>query len=138
MSRIRVLIADDHAVLRAGLRMLIDAQSDMTVVGEAADGPETVSRARSLGSDVVLLDLSMPGPPATVTIERLARLAPSPRILVLTMHDSIALATRMLRLGADGYVVKTEAADALVQAVRAVADGKRHVSACTGIKTPPA
>ena len=123
MSRIRVLIADDHAVLRAGLRMLIDAQSDMLVVGEAADGPEAVSRARALGSDVVLLDLSMPGPPATVTIERLVRLAPSPRILVLTMHDDPVYLRSALQAGASGYIVKKAADVELLNAIRIVHRG---------------
>ncbi|MGE5744106.1 MAG: response regulator, partial [Gemmatimonadota bacterium] len=123
MSRIRVLIADDHAVLRAGLRMLIDAQSDMLVVGEAADGPETVTRARSSGSDVVLLDLSMPGPPATVTIERLVRLAPSPRILVLTMHDDPVYLRSALQAGASGYIVKKAADVELLNAIRIVHRG---------------
>src|ERR687898_3536243 len=85
MSRIRVLIADDHAVVRAGLRMLIGTQPDMEVVGEAADGPETVLQTRAARPDVVVLDLSMPGPRSTLTIERLVPLQPSPPIPLLTM-----------------------------------------------------
>src|SRR6185312_791162 len=99
MPKIRVLVADDHAVLRAGLRMLINAQSDMRVVGEAADGPQAVRRARSLECDVVLLDLSMPGPKGAATIERLVRLEPSPRILVLTMHDDPGYLRSALQAG---------------------------------------
>jgi DNA-binding NarL/FixJ family response regulator len=123
MTRIRVLIADDHAVLRAGLRMLIEAQSDMRVVGEAADGPETLSQARNLGADVVLLDLSMPGPPGTATIERLVQLDPSPRVLVLTMHDDPAYLGSALRAGASGYVVKKAADVELLTAIRLVHRG---------------
>lgn len=128
MPRIRVLIADDHAVLRAGLRMLIEAQSDMKVVGEAADGPETVSRARDLESDVILLDLSMPGPSGTVTIERLVRLDPSPRILVLTMHDDPAYLRSALQAGASGYIVKQAADVELLTAIRVVHRGGSFVN----------
>jgi DNA-binding NarL/FixJ family response regulator len=128
MPRIRVLIADDHAVLRAGLRMLIEAQADMQVVGEAADGPETVSRARELESDVVLLDLSMPGPGGTATIERLVRLDPSPRILVLTMHDDPAYLRSALQAGASGYIVKKAADVELLNAIRVVHRGGTFVN----------
>jgi len=128
MPRIRVLIADDHAVLRAGLRMLIEAQSDMTVVGEAADGPETVSRARELESDVVLLDLSMPGSPGTTTIDRLVRLDRSPRVLVLTMHDDPAYLGSALQAGASGYIVKKAADVELLDAIRVVHHGGTFVN----------
>jgi two-component system response regulator NreC len=128
MASIRVLIADDHAVLRAGLRMLIEAQSDMRVVGEAADGAETVRRAGEGETDVVLLDLSMPGPPATVTIERLARLDPSPRILVLTMHDDPVYLRTALQAGASGYIVKKAADVELLSAIRVVHDGGTFVN----------
>jgi two-component system, NarL family, response regulator NreC len=128
MPKIRVLIADDHAVLRAGLRMLIDAQSDMQVVGEAADGPETLSRAADIEADVVLLDLSMPGPPGTVTIERLVRLDPTPRILVLTMHDDPVYLRTALQAGASGYIVKKAADVELLNAIRVVHHGGTHVN----------
>ena len=128
MPKIRVLIADDHAVLRAGLRMLIDAQSDMKVVGEAADGSEAVTRARDLESDVILLDLTMPGPPGTVTIERLVRLDPRPRILVLTMHDDPAYLRAALQAGASGYIVKKAADVELLTAIRIVHRGGAFVN----------
>jgi DNA-binding NarL/FixJ family response regulator len=128
MPRIRVLIADDHAVLRAGLRMLIEAQGDMEVVGEAADGPEVVSRARDIASDVVLLDLSMPGAPGTTTIERLVRLNQSPRVLVLTMHDDPAYLGPALQAGAAGYIVKKAADVELLTAIRTVHHGGTFVN----------
>jgi len=121
--KIRVLIADDHAVLRAGLRMLLNAQSDMQVVGEAADGAEAVNRAAELVPDVVLLDLSMPGPPGTAIIERLVRLTPSPRVLVLTMHDDPAYLGAALHAQASGYVVKKAADVELLSAIRVVHRG---------------
>jgi len=122
-KRIRVLIADDHAVLRAGLKLLIGAESDMEVVGEAADGPETVSRARDLDSDVVLVDLTMPGASGTAIIEQLARLDPRPRILVLTGHDDRADSRSALQAGASGYMLKTATAPELLTAIRAVHHG---------------
>jgi two-component system response regulator NreC len=128
MEQIRVLIADDHAVLRAGLRMLIEAQADMKVVGEAADGAETVNRARELASDIVLLDLSMPGPPGPVTIERLVGLDPSPRVLVLTMHDDPVYLRSALQAGAAGYIVKKAADVELLSAIRVVYRGGNFVN----------
>src|ERR1041384_3618828 len=121
MPKIRGLIADDHAVLRAGLKLLIDAESDMEVVGEAADGPDTVRRARATAPDVVLLDLSMPGARATQTIGELVRLGPKPcpRVLVLTMHDDQATMQAALLAGASGYIVKKAADVELLIAIRA-------------------
>ena len=127
MPRIRVLIADDHAVLRAGLKLLIDAESDMEVVGEAADGPETVRSTQRTAPDVVLLDLSMPGARSGQTIRELVRLAPSPRILVLTMHDDAASMQAALLAGASGYIVKKAADIELLTAIRAVHRGRTFV-----------
>jgi two-component system, NarL family, response regulator NreC len=131
VSRIRVLIADDHAVLRAGLKLLIGAESDMEVVGEAADGAETVRRAHATVPDVVLLDLSMPGGRGTQTIEELVRRAPAPasppRVLVLTMHDDQASMQAALLAGASGYIVKKAADVELLTAIRAVHRGRTFV-----------
>jgi two-component system, NarL family, response regulator NreC len=127
MPRIRVLIADDHAVLRAGLKLLIMGQSDMEVAGEAANGPETVRRAQAAAPHVVLLDLSMPGARSTETIEQLVRVAPSARVLVLTMHDDPAYLQAALNAGASGYVVKKAADVELLTAIRAVHHGRTFV-----------
>jgi len=137
MPSIRILIADDHAILRTGLRMLIDAQSDMSVVGEVADGTETVSRAGEVQADVVLLDLTMPGPPATVTIERLVRLDPSPRVLVLTMHDDPVYLRTALQAGASGYIVKKAADVELLSAIRVVHRGGTFVNLTRPGETEP-
>jgi two-component system response regulator NreC len=126
-KRIRVLIADDHAVLRAGLKLLINAESDMEVVGEAADGPETVSQARDLDADVVLLELTMPGAPGTAIIARLIRLDPTRRILVLTGHDDPSYLRSALQAGASGYIVKRAEAVELLTAIRAVHRGHTFV-----------
>jgi len=127
MPGIRVLIADDHAVLRAGLRLLIGAQADMEVVGEAAGGPETVHIAQATTPHVVLLDLSMPGGRFTRTIEHLVRVAPGARVLVLTMHDDPAYLRAALLAGASGYIVKKAADVELLTAIRAVHNGRTFV-----------
>jgi len=127
MPTIRVLIADDHAVLRAGLKLLINAQADMEVVGEAANGTETVRNAQATGPHVVLLDLSMPGARYTQTIEQLVLLAPSARVLVLTMHDDPAYMRTALLAGASGYIVKKAADVELLTAIRAVHHGRTFV-----------
>jgi DNA-binding NarL/FixJ family response regulator len=127
MLRIRLLIADNHAVLRAGLRMLVGTQPDMDVVGEAADGPETVLKARATRPDVVVLDLSMPGSRGTKTIERLVRLEPSPRVLVLTMHDDPAYCKAAFLAGASGYLVKSVADVELLTAIRVLHCGRTFV-----------
>ena len=131
MPRIKVLIADDHAVLRAGLKLLIGAEADMEVVGEAADGPAAVQRAHATAPDVVLFDLSMPGARATQTIEELVRRAPTPasppHVLVLTMHDDPASMQAALRAGASGYIVKKAADIELLTAIRAVHRGRTFV-----------
>jgi signal transduction histidine kinase len=133
---LRVALADDHALVREGCARLLEESPGIQVVGQAANGPEAIELTVRERPDVLVLDYSMPEMDGAETISRVRALAPGVKILVLTMHDSMALAARMLKLGADGYVVKTEAADVLVQAVRTVADGKTHVSACMGGKTP--
>jgi len=128
MSRIRVLIADDHAVLRAGLKLLIGAEADMEVVGEAADGAEAVERAHTTAPDIVLLDLTMPGGRGTRTIEDVVQLTPRPRVLVLTMHDDAASMQAALLAGASGYIVKKAADVELLTAIRAVHRGRTFVN----------
>lgn len=124
---IRVLIADDHAVLRAGLRMLLDAQADIEVVGEAADGLEVTRRTRVLRPDVVLLDLSMPGPRSGDVIRAVLRACPKTRVLILTMHDDAAYLRSALSAGAAGYLVKKAADTELLSAIRAVHAGRTFV-----------
>lgn len=127
VPKIRVLVADDHAVLRAGLKLLIGAQVDMEVVGEAANGAETIQATRAASPHVVLLDLSMPGGRSSQTIEALARLEPAPRVLVLTMHDDPVYMRAALQAGASGYIVKKAADVELVTAIRAVHQGRTFV-----------
>ena len=126
MGRIRVLIADDHAVVRTGLRALLRAQPDMEVVGEAEDGLVVGSRSRDLAPDVVLLDLTMPGRGGIAAVADIRRASPSTKILVLTMHDDDAYVRLAASAGVDGYVLKRALADELVAAIRTVHGGGRH------------
>lgn len=127
MSRIRVLLADDHAVLRAGLRMLINGQPDMEVVGEAATGEDAWRQTGALKPDVVLLDLAMPGTGGIEATGRIARDFPGVRILVLTMHDDVAYLRSVLAAGASGYVLKRSADTELLSAIRVTHRGGTYL-----------
>jgi DNA-binding NarL/FixJ family response regulator len=124
MTPIRVLLADDHAVLRAGLRLLIDAQPDMQVVGEAGDCQEALEKVRALTPDVLTLDLTMPGGNSIKIIERLRQGCPHTQVLVLTMHDDPAYLRAVMAAGGAGYVVKTAADAQLLNAIRAIQQGR--------------
>lgn len=124
MPRIRVLVADDHAVLRAGLRLLINTQPDMEVVGEAGDHRQALEMARKLQPNVLTLDMSMPAGNGIQVIQSLARELPNIRVLVLTMHDDPAYFRMALASGAVGYVCKKAADSELLTAIRSVAQGK--------------
>lgn len=125
---IHVVIADDHAVLRAGLRMLINAQPDMEVIGEAADGVGAVEMAREAQPDVILLDLGMPEHGGLQAIAKIRQVSPPTRVLVLTMHDDPAYLRFVLAEGGAGYVVKSAADTELLEAIRAVANGRLFVN----------
>ena len=127
MTPIRLLIADDHAVLRAGLRMLLAVHRDMAVVGEAGDGAEVVRKAGELQPDIALMDLAMPGPNSGDVIRQVLRASPKTRVLVLTMHDDPAYLASALAAGATGYVVKKVADSELLSAIRAVHAGRTFV-----------
>ena len=127
MSRIRLLLADDHAILRAGLRMLLEAQPDMMVVAEASDGDEAVRRAHATHPDVAVIDLTMPGLSGVETLQRLRRELPVTRLLVLTMHDDPGYARVAQAAGAAGHVVKDSDSGDLLAAIRAVHRGRTFV-----------
>ena len=137
MTPIRLLVADDHVVLRAGLRMLLDVQHDITVTGEAGDGAEVLRKARELQPDVVLMDLTMPGPPSGDVIREVLRACPQTRVLVLTMHDDPAYLASAMAAGAAGYVVKKVADSELLSAIRAVHAGRTFVDLTQSLDTAP-
>ena len=127
-DKIRILIADDHAIVRAGLKQFIANEPDMVVAGEAADGAETLAFVRDSPCDVVLLDLSMPGKNGIDTLRQLKRTRPELPVLILSAHSEQQYAVSLLRAGASGYVNKESAADQLVSAIRTAIKGGKYVS----------
>jgi two-component system response regulator NreC len=125
---IRVLLCDDHAIVRAGLRVLLSGEPDIEVVGEAGDGFEVVKQATLMLPDVVLLDLSMPGGNGSEAIGRLRSASPQSRVLVLSMHGAPEFVRPALRAGAAGYIVKGSGLGDLLGAVRTVAGGGHFYS----------
>jgi two-component system response regulator NreC len=128
MSEIRIVIADDHALLRSGLKLLINTQPDMAVVGEAGDFTAIRERVSELQPNIVTLDLSMPGGDAIKAIEGLSREFPAVRILVLTMHDDSSMLRAVFAAGASGYLVKSAADTELLNAIRSVAAGRSFIN----------
>ena len=126
---IRVVIADDHQILREGLRQLLQAAGDLAVVGEAADGHAVLQLVRTLDFDVLLLDMSMPGKSGIELIRQVKGEKPRLRILVLSMHEEHQYAVRAIRAGASGYLTKESATAQLVAAIRKVAGGGAFISA---------
>ena len=120
---IRIVLADDHAVLRAGLKSLLDAEPDLTVVGEAEDGLVCVRIAETLQPDVILLDINMPNLNGLEALEQLKQASPDSRVLFLTMHDDQTYLRQALASGAAGYVLKQAADKALLTAIRTVFHG---------------
>jgi two-component system response regulator NreC len=131
---IRVLIADDHAVVRAGLRLLLDAADEIEVVGEAGSGEEAVRLSRSLKPDVVLMDVVMPGMNGIEATAPALEAAPGAKVLVLSMQDDPRYVREAFEAGATGYVLKEAADSEVVQAVREVAAGNRYVHPTLGAR----
>ena len=127
VPRIRVLIADDHAILRAGLRMLIDSQPDMKVIAEAPNGEEAVRLAGAERPDVVILDITMPGGGGLRAVPEILKACASSRILLLTMHEEPAYLRTALASGAAGYVLKKSVDANLLAAIRSVHKGRSYV-----------
>jgi len=123
-DEIRLFLADDHAVVRSGLRMLLQAQPDMKIVGEAETGQEAIRRVVELRPDVVLMDIEMPGMNGIEATRRIKAEAPQAAVLALTMYEDDQYFFEMLRAGASGYVPKRAAPDELVSAIRAVSRGE--------------
>lgn len=124
MGKIRVLLADDHTIFRAGVRVLLELSSDIEVVGEAVDGSDAVGKARQLSPDVILMDVAMPGMDGLTAGRQIMESRPECKILLLTQHENREYIMPALRLGVAGYVLKRAAADELVSAIRAIHEGK--------------
>lgn len=123
MGKIRILLAGDHAVLRAGIRALLETQPDMQVIGEAGDGLQTLARTRELQPDIVLMDIGMPGLDGLTTTRQIRDTCPNTRVLILTQHENKEYILPALRVGASGYVLKRAEGDELLNAIRVIHAG---------------
>src|SRR3954452_10460323 len=127
-KKFRILLADDHSVVRQGFRLILENQTDMEVVGEASNGREAVSIAESLQPDVVIMDVTMPELNGIEATRRINELSPRTRVLALSMHKDSVYVREILRAGAKGYLLKDAAGNDLLAAVRAVARGEGYLS----------
>ena len=123
MGNLRVLIADDHAIVRAGIRLLLDSQEGIEIVGEAKDGAEAVAKTRELAPDVVLMDVAMPGLSGLEATREIRQTNPDTRVLMLTMHDDEEYFFQAVSLGASGYILKEATPEEVVSAIRIVSRG---------------
>jgi DNA-binding NarL/FixJ family response regulator len=125
---IRVLIADDHAIVRQGLKQIVEESGEMLVVAEAANGADALCRVREINCDVVLLDISMPGKSGIEVLKQLREEKPKLPVLILSIYPEDQYAVRLIKAGASGYMTKESAPAEVVEAVRRVASGKKYIS----------
>lgn len=126
--KLRILIADDHALVRRGARAVLKSQDGWRVIGEAANGREAVEKAIKLKPDVAVVDISMPEVDGVEVARQIRDAVPDTKVLVLTMHESDQMVRRALEAGARGYLLKSDFSESLTKAVRAIADGKRFLT----------
>ena len=124
MDRIKVLVVDDHAIMRDGIRALIDIYDDIEIVGEASEGKEAIEKARELAPDVVVMDLAMPGMDGLEATRRISKRNPAVKVLVLTQYDNKEYILSSIKAGAAGYVPKRALGSELISAIRAVNQGE--------------
>jgi DNA-binding NarL/FixJ family response regulator len=127
MSKLRIIIADDHQVIRDGLQGLINAEPDMEVVGEAGDGQTAVQQALLLRPDVVIMDVAMPGLNGARATQRISRECPEVKVIALTAYEEKGYVGQMLQAGASGYVLKLAAAEEVIKAIRIVSAGETYL-----------
>ncbi|MDP1636311.1 MAG: response regulator transcription factor [Gallionellaceae bacterium] len=125
---IRILIVDDHAIVRQGLRRIVEDEKQMHVGGEAANGDEALKMLRTGKWDVILLDISMPGKNGIDTMKRILERHADAKVLILSMYPEDQYAVRLMKAGASGYLTKESAPEMLIQAIRSVVAGKKHIS----------
>ncbi|HXE36327.1 MAG TPA: response regulator transcription factor [Verrucomicrobiae bacterium] len=128
MKKLRILIADDHGLVRRGARAVLSSRRGWRVVGEAANGREAVQKAVELKPDVAVVDISMPELSGVEAVCQIREAVPDTKVLVLTMHESDQMVQRALDAGAHGYILKSDLTDSLPKAVKAVAEGKRFLT----------
>jgi two-component system response regulator NreC len=128
VKKIRILLADDHNVMRKGLRLLLESQPGFSVVGEASDGHQAVEQAEATKPDVVVLDIGMPRLSGTEAAQRIGEILPGTSVIILSMHSDEGYVMRALKAGAKGYLLKDAAEGDLVEAIRAVGNGKTFFS----------
>lgn len=126
-SKWRIFLADDHAILRDGIKTLINAQNDMCVVGEAANGQEALELCHQLRPDVIVTDISMPDTSGVELTRKLTELCPSSKTMILTMHESAAFLRQLLEAGAAGYAVKRSDGEDLLHGIRSIAKGGTYI-----------
>ena len=124
---INVLIADDHAIVRDGLRAYLESQEDMKVVGDAADGRETLEKLTQLNPDVIILDLAMPNLNGLDTLPQIFQIKPEVNVIILSMHANKEYLTAAFKKGAKGYLIKASAASEVLDAIRSVANGQKYI-----------
>jgi DNA-binding NarL/FixJ family response regulator len=134
---IRILLADDHDLVRAGLRSILEQQSDFEVIAEAADGREAIAQAQRLKPDVILMDLTMPHLNGIDATRQIVSGQSSSKVIALTVHDDGALASEMLRAGASAYLLKSGTPEELIQAIRAVQRGQTYLSSRIASRVVP-
>lgn len=125
---VRILIADDHEIVRKGVATVLSVRRDLEICGEAADGEEAVRKAEELRPDLVILDLTMPGLNGISAAEKIKKILPGVPILILSMHEGASLLETFRRMGVQGYVPKTQASEKLLDAVDALANGNTYFS----------
>ena len=128
MRKLRILVADDHELVRRGIRGILEAQRGWRVVGEAENGREAVEKIEELKPDIAVLDISMPDLDGVEATSRIQEVSPDTKVVILTMHESDQLVRRVIAAGARGYALKSDLAGSLARAVKSVAEGKRFLS----------
>ncbi len=128
MAPIRVLLVDDHEIARKGIRSVLTTDAGLDIVSEAVDGEEAVKRSEELRPDIILLDITLPGISGIQAARQIRVISPDSRIIFLSQHDSIQIAKDALSVGAQGYVVKSDAGRDLLRAIQAVQQGETFVS----------